>query len=46
MITLANAQAETVFGYRRAELVAKPVEMLIPKAADCFTRLRVLAVFV
>jgi len=31
MITLANAQAETVFGYRRAELVAKPVEMLIPE---------------
>ncbi len=30
-ITLANAQAETVFGYRRAELVAKPVEMLIPE---------------
>ena len=31
MITLANAQAETVFGYQRAELVAKPVEMLIPE---------------
>ena len=31
MITLANAQAETVFGYRRAELIAKPVEMLIPE---------------
>ncbi len=30
-ITLANAQAETVFGYPRAELVAKPVEMLIPQ---------------
>ena len=30
-ITLANAQAETVFGYQRAELVAKPVEMLIPE---------------
>ena len=31
MITLANAQAETVFGYQPAELVAKPVEMLIPE---------------
>jgi two-component system sensor kinase FixL len=31
MITLANAQAETVFGYRREELLAKPVEMLIPE---------------
>jgi len=31
MITLANAQAETVFGYARAELVARPVEMLIPE---------------
>lgn len=31
MITLANAQAETVFGYQRADLVAKPVEMLIPE---------------
>ncbi len=31
MITLANAQAETVFVYQRAELVAKPVEMLIPE---------------
>jgi PAS domain S-box-containing protein len=31
IIALANAQAETVFGYPRAELVAKPVEMLIPE---------------
>ena len=31
MITLANAQAEAVFGYRRAELLEKPVEMLIPE---------------
>jgi PAS domain S-box-containing protein len=31
MITLANARAEAVFGYPRAELVAKPVEMLIPE---------------
>jgi PAS domain S-box-containing protein len=30
-IALANAQAENVFGYPRAELVAKPVEMLIPE---------------
>ncbi len=31
MIMLANMQAETVFGYQRAELIAKPVEMLIPE---------------
>jgi two-component system sensor kinase FixL len=31
LITLANAQAETVFGYERAELVASPVEMLMPE---------------
>ena len=31
MVTLANAQAEAVFGYNREELVAKPVEMLIPE---------------
>jgi len=30
-ITLANAQAEAVFGYPRAELVARPVEMLMPQ---------------
>jgi two-component system sensor kinase FixL len=30
-ITLANAQAETVFGYPRAELITKPVETLIPE---------------
>ena len=30
-IALANAQAESVFGYPRAELVAQPVEMLIPE---------------
>ena len=30
-ITLANARAETVFGYKRAELIARPVEMLIPE---------------
>ena len=31
MIALANAQAETVFGYQREELIAKPVELLIPE---------------
>ena len=31
LIALANAQAENVFGYPRAELVAQPVEMLIPE---------------
>ncbi len=31
MIALANAQAETLFGYRREELMARPVEMLIPE---------------
>jgi len=31
IITLANAQAETVFGYERAELVATPVEKLVPE---------------
>jgi len=30
-ITLANEQAEAVFGYGREELVAMPVEMLIPE---------------
>jgi PAS domain S-box-containing protein len=30
-IALANAQAERVFGYPRAELVSKPVELLIPE---------------
>ena len=31
MITLANAQAEAVFGYKREELLAKPIEELIPE---------------
>lgn len=29
-ITLANAQAETLFGYDRSELIDQPVEMLVP----------------
>ena len=31
MVTLANAQAEIVFGYKRAELVGRPMDMLIPE---------------
>jgi two-component system, LuxR family, sensor kinase FixL len=31
VITLANAQAEIVFGYHRAELTGKPVELLLPE---------------
>ncbi len=31
LISLANQQAETVFGYPRAELIRQPVELLIPE---------------
>ena len=31
-ITLANAQAERVFGFTRQELLQQPIELLVPKA--------------
>jgi len=41
LIKFANWQAEPVFGYSRAELIAKPVEMLIPERfGKPHTRLR------
>src|SRR5262245_1955832 len=30
-ITLANAQAERLFGYRREELLGQPIELLVPE---------------
>ncbi len=32
-IALVNGQTERLFGYRRAELIGQPVEMLVPDAA-------------
>ncbi len=32
-VVLVNAQAERLFGYKRAELIGQPVEILVPDAA-------------
>jgi PAS domain S-box-containing protein len=34
MIALVNARTESLFGYRRDEMIGQPVEMLIPEAAQ------------
>ena len=31
VIEMVNAQAERVFGYARAELLGRPVDMLVPE---------------
>ncbi len=36
LIVLVNAKAERVFGYQRAEILGKPVEMLVPLAESNF----------
>jgi PAS domain S-box-containing protein len=33
LVTLVNARAESLFGYRRAQLIGRPVDVLFPDAA-------------